>query len=117
MRIVPIHDLVIKFMSNGISAARFIDGGALMLAAIARKSHRDIEGATDRVPALNSRLRVFEDSYIVFAREKSQEDTSPWATIMIRLPVILHEENKRSLASIRPMWLTEAYAISDFMSG
>lgn len=102
------QDLEMILISNEISAARFIDGGALMFAETAIKNHIDIDGARVKRPAVNIRLRVLEDSYIELAREKSHEETRPWATIIIRLPVKLHLENRRSLASMRPIWLTDA---------
>lgn len=45
-----------------ISAIKFNEGGAAMLAAISKNHQRAIEGEENRAPLVNIMLRVFVDS-------------------------------------------------------
>lgn len=45
------------------------------------------------------------------------EELSPWATIIINLPVMPHEELDNIPVSISPICPTDEYAIRDFKSG
>lgn len=100
-----------------ISAARFIEGGAPILAQAARKTRAESGGATDITPFVNASLRVLVLSYMELAKANKAEEANPCATIMRRAPVKLQWENINRLVRRRPMCLTEAYAIRDFISG
>lgn len=100
-----------------ISAPKFIDGGAPILAQAPKKIKIERAGVMDIRPLVRANLRVFVLSYIELARANRADEARPWAIIMVREPINLHWENIKSLQSISPIWLTDAYAIRDFISG
>lgn len=53
----------------------------------------------------------------MLARANRPEDESPWAIIIDSVPVHPQKDWFIKPAVRRPMWLTDEYAISDFISG
>lgn len=67
-------------------------------------------------PLVIYRLRVFVDSYVIFAIAKRAEEERPWAIIMKVAPKNPIIENERAPAISSPIWPIDEYAISAFRS-
>ena len=61
-------------------------------------------------------VRLFVRSYVVFARQKSAEDVSPWAIIITMAPEKLQGVEIKAATTTRFMWLTDDIAMRDFKS-
>jgi hypothetical protein len=82
-----------------------------------KNHHSVIIGLIVISPLVKNMLRVWVISYERFDIINNAEDLRPWATIIISLPVIPHDEFDSKPVSINPMWPTDEYAIRDFKSG
>lgn len=91
------------FVIRKISAERFIDGGAPILAAAIIKSQRDRIGEENINPLAIAMLRVLVTSYIALAIEKSPEEASPWATIIMMAPEKDQREGSITVKIIKAM--------------
>lgn len=87
-----------------------------MLAQIKRNHQREIIGTSINSPLIRTNLRVFVNSYVMFARQNKPEDTRPCAIIMVSPAYKPSFVLLRIPATISPMWPTDEYAISDFIS-
>lgn len=63
--------------NNEISAIKFREGGAAMLAIERRNHSRDINGNIACMPLVKNKLRVCDDSYKEFAIANSPDELSP----------------------------------------
>lgn len=102
------YDLLSMLLRSMISAPRFIEGGAPILAQAPRKMRIEREGVIDINPLVSASLRVLVFSYIELASANRAEEANPWATIIRRAPVSLQWENINSLHKRSPICLTEA---------
>ena len=114
---IKYSDLVSVAVINEISLNRLIEGGAAIFAAVNINHHIVIIGLIVISPFVRNILRVWVISYDKFAIINSADELNPWATIIIRLPVIPHAEFDNMPVSINPIWPTDEYAISDLRSG
>jgi hypothetical protein len=116
-RIIKNTDFESVAAINVISLKRLIDGGAAIFADVNRNHHRVIIGLIVINPFVKNILRVWVISYDRLAIINKADELSPWATIIIRPPVIPQDELDNIPVSIRPMCPTDEYAIKDFRSG
>lgn len=86
-----------------ISAIKFRDGGAAILAIESRNHSRDINGNIACIPLVKNKLRVCEDSYIEFAIANKPDELRPCAIIMIRAASYPQDELDITPAVIRPI--------------
>jgi hypothetical protein len=86
-----------------ISLNKLIDGGAAILAAVNINHHIVIMGLMVINPFVRNILRVWVISYDRFAIIKSAEELRPWATIIIKLPVIPQAELDSIPVNIKPI--------------
>lgn len=94
-------------MSNKISAARLIVGGAAMLAA-ENKNHRAvINGKYASIPLVINRLRVCVVSYKAFAKANRAEEDRPCAIIISITPSHPQRVFDIRPAVKSPIWPTE----------
>ena len=100
--------MLIIFTRRKISADRFIDGGAPILAAAMIKSHIERIGEENIRPFAIAILRVLVTSYIELAIEKSPEEANPCAIIIMMVPERAQVEDSKILKIIKAMWATEA---------
>lgn len=104
---INIIDFVSVVVIKVISLSKLIDGGAAMLAAVNKNHHIVIIGLIVMRPLVRNILRVWVISYDKFAIINRAEELSPWATIIIKLPVIPHDELDNIPVSIKPIWPTD----------
>lgn len=102
------EDLPMILIRRQISAAKFIDGGALIFAQSEMKSRRDRKGEIAYIPLVRTSLRVLVDSYMELADAKSVDEANPCATIIVRVPVNLHVDGRKTAIRSKPIWLTDA---------
>lgn len=110
-------DFVSVAAINVISLKRLIDGGAAIFAEVNRNHHIVIIGLIVINPFVKNILRVWVISYDRLAIINSADELNPWATIIIRPPVMPQDELDNIPASIRPICPTDEYAINDLRSG
>lgn len=67
-------------------------------------------------PLVKNTLRVFVNSYVIFAAAKRPDDVNPWATIINIAPCHPRSVLVIIPAVIIPICLTDLYAIIDFRS-
>lgn len=84
-----------------------IDGGAAILAQIRRNHHNEINGSMLHNPLVRAMLRVFVNSYVIFAMQNNPEETNPWAIIMANAPINPIFVLDKTPAIIRPICPTE----------
>jgi hypothetical protein len=99
-----------------ISLIRLILGGAAIFAQQNINHQKAIVGIIVNIPFVRTILRVIVIPYLIFAMQNNAEDLSPWAIIIARLACIPNFEFDSIPVTMRPIWPTEEYAISDFMS-
>jgi hypothetical protein len=100
---INIIDFVSVVVIKVISLSKLIDGGAAILAAVNRNHHIVIIGLIVISPLVRNILRVWVISYDKFAIINKAEELSPCATIIIKLPVIPHDELDNMPVNIKPM--------------
>jgi len=79
----------------------------LLLAAVNINHHIVMIGLIVINPLVKNMLRVWVISYDRFAIMNNADELSPWATIIINLPVIPQDELDNMPVSIRPMCPTD----------
>lgn len=94
-------------MISIISLKRLIEGGAAILALSIKNHSIDRVGVTVNNPLVSMILRVCLISYDRLARQNIPEDTTPWATIIIREPIIPSFVWDITPATRSPMWPTD----------
>ena len=99
-----------------ISAIKFSEGGAAIL-AIDKKNHiKVIIGNIACMPLVKNNLRVWVASYKELAMAKRPEELKPCAIIIMRAPSNPQYEDDTAPAVISPIWPIEEYAIKAFKS-
>ena len=104
---VNIIDLVNVVVIRVISLNKLIDGGAAMFAAVNKNHHIVIMGLIVINPLVKNILRVCVISYERFAMINRADELNPWATIIIKLPVMPHDELESNPVNINPIWPTD----------
>lgn len=104
---INMMDFVSVVVIKVISLSKLIDGGAAMFAAVNRNHHIVIIGLIVMRPLVKNMLRVWVISYDKFAIINKAEELRPWATIIIKLPVIPQDELDSMPVNIKPIWPTE----------
>lgn len=98
------------------SLSRLDDGGAAIFIAQFINHHMVRVGNAVISPLVRKILRVWVDSYVMFARANSLDEHSPWASIMVSAAFHPHEEFDRRPAMRSLIWPIDEYAIRDFRS-
>lgn len=99
-----------------ISLIKLIDGGAAIFHAVNRNHHIVRVGQIVISPLVKYILRVWEISYVRFAKINNPDEHKPWAIIIIKDPIIDQFLKVIIPANIIPMCPTDEYAIRAFMS-
>ena len=99
-----------------VSDSIFREGGAPRFLADRINHQAVIAGNKFIIPFNIIRLRVWDVSYIVFAKANRPEDTKPCAIIKSSAPAQPHWVIVMIPVVTRPIWLTEEYAIKAFRS-
>ena len=81
--------------------------GPPKLAIHNKNQNLDIIGNKFNLALFNIILREWERSYIIFAHENIPEEHTPWANIIIIVPLILQKFLDKILTIINAIWTTE----------
>lgn len=91
-------------MIRNSSLRRLEDGGAAIFIAQFMNHHMVSVGNAVIIPLVRKILRVWVDSYVIFARANSLDEHSPCASIIVSAAFHPQEEFDRSPAMSRLMW-------------
>lgn len=94
-------------VSNRISLIKLIEGGAPIFQAANKNHHMEIVGHIINSPLVRYILRVWDISYVKFAKINRADEHSPWATIIIKDPYIAQFVFVIIAAKRRPICPTE----------
>ena len=103
-----IIDLIeFKLIINKISPNKLYVKGPPKLAMHNKNQNLDIIGNKFNFALFNIILRECERSYIILAQENIPEEQTPWANIIIIVPLILQKFLDKILIIIKAIWTTE----------